>query len=626
MDGSKFRTACIVTALLTLSMISAIPTAAAEGNDSISWGVEYEWENLNVDIEEMTGLPYDDIIQDIEDSADYGGFNLTILNIYSGSTSFYVEQWDDSTEQQITDNSGDTHTVSTRVTEITLRHGMLYDAGFMVDWDDTTVMGAPSMEVVLSADYETIVVMDLLYTEYVTSDMMLVGSDLDASANWGIGAGMGLYTDISGNGDSFEMDLDAGINMGWAADSISSEWRLEHPSNVLNMMNNGNDFDWECDVNCGKITGSYATTQSYDISLTGLPMDEFGFEADALDLQISDAIPDAGTFDSDDDDWMMDDGLGFEIPYTFGDQQTITIDDGGTTTTATEVMMDPYPPGMSIMLGYSLSNAVMGSGDQTTAAEAMMEAFEGWTEDAEETVVFDTFTCDDGEEIPMDYVNDGEDDCADGSDEGVDEEDLASELEELAMNIYGAFEESDFGKNLESVGEKLEFEMEKYEDVEFEFPYVDGDYAALWSNEHSRFVGFQLLGETEAGNVYSVLGPETSAYNNNPPVDIHLEYLVGAAADEAEDAAETADTIEELAPVAAHDVSAIVTALGEHAPESMVVEPPAPPEEEAEESETSMEESESGGMFGLPGPGFISVVFVVIGAAMVARIMPRRQE
>jgi hypothetical protein len=118
---------------------------------------------------------------------------------------------------------------------------------------------------------------------------------------------MGLYTDISGNGDSFEMDLNAGIDLGWAADSISSEWRLEHPSNVLNMMNNGNDFDWECEATCGKITGSYATTQSYDLSLTGLPMDEFGFEADALDLQISDAIPDAGTFDSDDDDWMMQD-------------------------------------------------------------------------------------------------------------------------------------------------------------------------------------------------------------------------------------------------------------------------------------------------------------------------------
>jgi len=623
MDGSKFRTALIVAGLLALSMLSTIPTVSAETTDSITWGVEYEWVNLNGDIEEMTGLPYNDIIQDIEGSADYGGLNLTILNVYSGISSMYVEQWDDSTEQQITDNSGDSHTVTTRVTEVTIRHGMLYDAGFMVDWNDNTVMGAPSMEVVLSADYETIVVMDLLYTEYVTSDMMLVGSDLDASANLGIGAGMGLYTDISGNGDSFEMDLDAGIDLGWAADSISSEWRLEHPSNVINMMTNGNDFDWECDaLQCGKITGSYATTQSYDISLTGLPMDEFGFEADALDLQISDSIPDAGTFDSDNDDMIMEDGLGFEIPYTFGDQQTITIDDGGTTTTATEVMMDPFTPGMSLMVGYSLANAVMGSGDQTTAAEAMMAAFEGWTEDAEETVVFDTFTCDDGEEIPRDYVNDGEDDCADGSDEGVDEEDLESELEELAMNIYGAFEESDFGKNLESVGEKLEFEMEKYEDLELEFPYVDGNYAALWSNEHSRFVGFQLLGETEAGNVYSVLGPETSTYNNNPPVEIHLEYLVGAAAEEELLLAETADTIEELAPVAAHDVSAIVVALGTHAPESMIVEIPAA--EDGEESETSMEES--GGMFGLPAPGFISVVFVVIGAAMVARIMPRRQE
>jgi hypothetical protein len=54
----------------------------------------------------------------------------------------------------------------------------------------------------------------------------------------------------------------------------------------------------------------------------------------------------------------------------------------------------------------------------------------------------------------------------------------------------------------------------------------------------------------------------------------------------------------------------------------MIVEPPAA----EEESETSVEVSESDGMFGLPGPGFISVVFVVIGAAMVARIMPRRQE
>ena len=623
MDGSRFRTALIVAGLLAFSMISTIPTVSAETTDSITWGVEYEWANMNGDIEAMTGLPYNDIIQDIEDSADYGGFNLTILNVYSGISSMYVEQWDDSTEQQITDNSGDTHTVSTRITEVTLRHGMLYDAGFMVDWKDDTVMGAPSMEVVLSADYETIVVMDLLYTEYVTSDMMLVGSDLDASANLGVGAGMGFFADISGNGDSFDMDLDAGINLGWAADSISSEWRLEHPSNVLNMMNNGNNFDWECGtLQCGKITGSYATTQSYDLSFTGIPMDEFGFEADALDLQISDSIPDAGIFDSDDDDMMMDDGLGFEIPYSFDGQQTITIDDGGTTTTATEVMMDPFSPGMSLMVGYSFANAVMGSGDQTNAAEAMIEAFEGWTEDAEETVVFDTFTCDDGEEIPSDYVNDGEDDCADGSDEGVDEEDLVSELEDLAMNIYGAFEESDFTKNLETVSERLEFEMEKYEDVELDFPYVDGDYNALWSNEHSRFVGFQLLGETESGNVYSVLGPETSAYNNNPPVQIHLEYLVGAAAEEAGTAAETAVTIEDLAPVAAHDVSAIVNALGIHAPESMIVEPPAG--EGEGESETSMEEES--GLFGLPAPGFISVVFVVIGAAMVARIMPRRQE
>ena len=622
MGGSKIRTACIVTALLTLSMISAIPTAAAEGNDSIAWGVEYEWLNLNADIQEMTGIPYDDIIQDIEDSADYAGFNLTILNIYSGGSSFYVEQWDDPTELLVTDNSGTSHTVTTRVTEITLRHGMLYDAGLMVDWEDNSLMSAPSMEVVLSADYETVVVADLLYTEYVTSGMELVGADLDASGNWGIGAGMGLYVDVSGNGDNFEMDLDMSFDLGWSADSINSQWRLEHPSNVLNMMDNGNNFDWECDeTQCGKVTGSYSTVQSYDVSFTGLPMDEFGFDADALDLQISDSIPDSGTFDSDDDDMMMEDGYKFEMPYSFGDEQTITIDDSGTTTTATSVKMDPYPPGMGLMVGYSFGNAIMGSGDQTNAAEAMQAAMESWSEDAEETVVFDTFICDNGEEIPADYVNDGADDCADGSDEGVDEEELVTELMEKAMNIYEAFEESDFVKNGETFVERLADEMEDYAEMELDFPYVGGDYNALWSSEHSRYVGMQLIGETEAGNEYSVLGPETDAYNNNPPKEIHLVYLVGEAADVAEDNAEEATTIEELAPIAAHDVAAIVEALGEHAPESMV-------EEETTTSETSppVEEASESGFFGLPAPGLISVVFVVLGAAMVASIPPRRQE
>jgi hypothetical protein len=95
--------------------------------------------------------------------------------------------------------------------------------------------------------------------------------------------------------------------------------------------------------------------------------------------------------------------------------------------------------------------------------------------------------------------------------------------------------------------------------------------------------------------------------------------LVGTAADEAEDAAETADTIEELAPISAHDVSAIVAALGEHAPESMI-------EETTPETSPPAEEASEGGFFGLPAPGLISVLFVVLGAAMVASITPRRQE
>ena len=613
MARKSSRVATFVTLLMLFGLMSAVPTASAEGDNPIAWGVEYEWANLNDDVNELTGLPYDDIIGDIEQSADYAGINLEIINVYSGVTSLYVEQWDDSTELQVADNRGTSHTVTTRMTEITLRHGMLYDAGILMDWDDTSVMAAPSLDVVLSADYETIAVMDLLYTEYVTSDMMLVGSDLEASGSWGIGAGMGLFVDVSGNGDSFDMDLDLDYDLGWSANSITSEWRLEYPSNVLNMINNGNDFAWECDSDCGKITGAYSTQQSYEVSFTGLPMDEFGFEADALDMQISDTIPDSGTFDS-----SSDDDIEFERSIHFGDQQTITIDDSGTTTEATEVMMEPFSPGMSHMVGYSFANAIMGSGDQTTAAEAMMAAMEDWGEDAGETIEFGTFVCDNGEEIPADYVNDGEDDCSDGSDEGVDEGDVASELETRAMNIGEAFMESDFLKNMETFGERLEYEMEKYEDFEVELAYVDGDYNALWSSEHSRYVGMQLIGETEAGNQYSILGPETNAYNNNPPKQIHLVYLVGEAADVAEDAAESEITIEALAPIAEHDVTAVIEALGIHAPEEMV-------SDDGNSDSTTTGESSSSLPLSMVAIGLGALLVIVILGAVMMMVVTRKR-
>ena len=612
MARENHTTTLIVTFLMLAGLLSAIPSASAEGDDSISWGIEYEWVNLNDDIQELTGLPYDDVITDIEESATYAGFNLEIVNAYSGISSIYVEQWDDSSVLQISDDSGTSHSVTTRVTEITLRHGMLYDAAILMDWNDSMVMSNPSIEVVLSADYETIAVMDILYTEYVTTDLLLVGSDLTASGNFGVGAGMGLFVDVAGNGETFDMDLDLSYDLAWRANSITSEWRLEHPSNIINMMDNGNDFDWECSLaQCGSITGSYSTQSSYSVSFTGLPLDEFGLEADALDLQISDSIPDSGTFDSD-----SDDGLEFEIPYDFGNQQTVTIDDGGTTTEVTEVMMDPYPPGMSLMVGYSFAQAAMGSGDQTTILDAMESAFSEWANDAGETIEFGTFVCDNGQEIPSDYVNDGDVDCTDGSDEGVDESEAVSALESKFMSIFGAFEESNYLKNMETFADRVEYKLEQYEDFEVEAVYVDGDYAALWSSEHSRYVGMQLIGITEGGNEYSVLGPETDSYNNNPPAEIHLVYLVGAAADEAEDAAEAADTIEELAPVSLHDVSAVIAALGEHAPDEMA---------EGSESGDGSSESYSSAVILIAVAGGILVLIIGVIVTLVLVMSRRRQ-
>ena len=579
-------TTLIVTFLMLAGLLSAIPSASAEGDDSISWGIEYEWVNYYDDVQALTGLPYDDIKQDIEDSATYAGFSLELVDVLSGSTSMYVEQWEDSTVIQISDDDGDSHSVTTRMTEVTLRSGMLHDAAILMDWANKNA----SLDIVLSVDEELLATMDLLYTEYVTLDMKLVGADLVASSNFGLGLGSRLQVDVVGGNESFDMDIDIEYEFGWGADSLNSAWRLGEPSDVYDSMNAGYDFDWDCEENdCGSLSGSFATHSSYSILFTGLPLDEFGLEADALDLHISDILPDSGTFNE-----QMD----FEIEYEFGDEQTVIIDDAGSAVAVKNVENFPLPPGMAPMVAFSMANAAQGSGDQTTMLDAVSAAMEEWSNDVDENLfdndtfvcdngeeipddwvndgeedcsdgsdedgsASDTYQCDNGEEIPNDWVNDGEEDCTDGSDEGVEVEDEElTELERRFGAIAEAFGDSNFEKSLDAFADKLDDKLEDYADFEVQLAYVDGEFNSLWSEEESRFVGIQVLVETEAGNVYSIIGPESDIYNNNPPTTIHVRYLIGEAADEAEDSAESADTIEELAPVSEHDVTAVYDALG----------------------------------------------------------------
>ena len=125
--SERLLSASICLLLLT----SMAPTVTAVGpSDSVIWGISYDWANYENDIEEITGIDTNAANEDLEAAADYAGFLLESDQVISGMTQFFIESWDDDETVEITDANGDTHEVTKRVTELTIRHGNLGDMGF----------------------------------------------------------------------------------------------------------------------------------------------------------------------------------------------------------------------------------------------------------------------------------------------------------------------------------------------------------------------------------------------------------------------------------------------------------------------------------------------------------------
>ena len=49
---------------------------------------------------------------------------------------------------------------------------------------------------------------------------------------------------------------------------------------------------------CGAISGTYTGALDYAFSVTGIPTEEIGLDAGELDIELSDAITESGTFES----------------------------------------------------------------------------------------------------------------------------------------------------------------------------------------------------------------------------------------------------------------------------------------------------------------------------------------
>ena len=668
--NERLLSASICLLLLT----SMAPTVAAMGpSDSVIWGISYDWGNYENDIEELTGIDTNAVNEDLEEAADYAGFLLESDQVVSGMTQFFIESWDDDDAVEITDANGDTHEVTKRMTELTIRHGNLGDSGFTAAWTDEN----ESIDIWMSASVEQLFVIDAMYTEYVDDELMVYGGDLDMSGEFSLESNMEFNLQVIAADEVLAPGLGMGFSVSFEIPSITSEWRADEPLDYLHHLSEepaddfddsnddssdvywmdaarceweGDDWDgdtrWYCDYDndgyfddwwfyceldeydnwwyctddfgqseeyefsegntehlnrtedggsgggeyhSGLVEGDFSTITGYSmmLSIEGIPAEEFDINLDVFNVQLSDSIPGQGTFS---EDMTVFSGAmwDWECPPV-GGVENVDIDPSSNETVSAQCgLAPPISMGMASMMGISMMMA-FDSGVQELFS-AIEEQVGAWLEEIapeEDTFVCDngeeipaewendgeidcddgsdenesggdgTYTCDNGQVIPASWVNDGEEDCEDGSDE-----DGSEDVFQKYIDMFEALNNSNLQKTMEAFGEKLE---ELIEDNDPSEPLANLDDMCpimFWDTSNSRVLGMALMA-TDGGEDYEVLlGPEILGVKQHS-YELSVQYLTGQDARDAKLDILGIIELRDLAPDSKHDVEELYDILGE---------------------------------------------------------------
>ena len=605
----------ILSSFICLLLLTSIaPAAAATGpSDSVIWGVSYDWGNFEGDVLEMTGVDTNAANEDLEAAAEYAGFDLASDQVLSGSSHFFIESWDGDETVEIQDIHGNTHQVSQRITELTVRHGLLADAGFTASWLDND----EAIDIWYSASQEMALVIDATYVEYVDSDLLVYGADLEMSGLVSNTADLSMNLQVIAAGEVEAPEVDLGYSISMEVPSLSSEWRVDQPLDYLQQLNeepsDGGDDTFVCDngeeipaywendgeEDCsdgsdengssgiGTIDGTFTTLTGYSLSaeISGIPTEEIGVNLDTFNVELSDNIPGQGSFSENflDIDGQMAE-WNWECPPV-GGTEDLTIDD--TTVEVQCGLAAPVSPGMAVMMAQSLAPA-FDNGVQELSS-VLQEQIESWIEEisggdgGDDVFVCDngeeipaywendgyedcsdgsdendegsTFTCDNGEEIPAYWENDGEEDCSDGSDEN-DGSMEGSEQSERLESMFEALMESNLNKTMEAFSEKLD---ELVEDNVPSEPIIDlEDSCALlfWTTDDSRVVGFAILNSEEL-----LLGPSVFGLKTHD-VELNVLYHDGDNARTAKTDIVGITELTDIAPESKHDNSLLYEILG----------------------------------------------------------------
>ena len=79
------RLSSLFISLILLTSLAPVAAATAP-SDSVIFGFSYDWENFENDVLDMTGVDTNEANQDLEEAADFAGFDLDLDQVLSGAT------------------------------------------------------------------------------------------------------------------------------------------------------------------------------------------------------------------------------------------------------------------------------------------------------------------------------------------------------------------------------------------------------------------------------------------------------------------------------------------------------------------------------------------------------------
>ena len=451
--------AILIAFLLCLSTIPM--TVSAEGEsiqNEVAYGIEYDWSNLDEDIDSLTGIDLNEILSRTMLAATDAGLTLTVAQLSTGSSNIYVESAEDRTATTI-EIGGESHSVWTRATDVTIRHAVLFDSALVTEWIDSSGADPTGFDGYLSVDSENAVAVDVNMVEYFDDDYNLYGVDMDFSLASEVSIEYQMDAGLEGAGEEFDFALTFGTGFDLNVPEATAEWRLGEKAPFFPVVSTYEEVEIECaddaalttsgseadlKIECGTLDGDYSVSTGFTFDLSDIPTENFGMDAGLLDISISDEISSTGSWDTDmedfleaddedddDDDDDSDDDDSESDGYGGDPDASIIIAEGGSPVDVVNCECGTANPLMFLMLAAMLTNigeafaedAAEELGDTfeeefSEAVEGIGEALGGSEEDDDDDDDYsEWFTCADGMEIDEYREDDSNNDCGDWSDE-----------------------------------------------------------------------------------------------------------------------------------------------------------------------------------------------------------------